>query len=147
MGGSASAATSHKGGCLCGAVRYEVTADPVMAGFCHCFSCRKLRGAGHAFHAMVPEESLKVTGETRGFAWKADSGNTVTTSFCPQCGSPLFGKSSGFPGTVTFRVASLDEPSAMAPQMAVYTKRLLGWDHLDPSLPAFPAMPPMPGPK
>lgn len=145
MGRPASANTSHKGGCLCGAVRYEVRAEPVMAGFCHCLSCRKLSGSGHAFHAMVPEDALKVAGETRGFAWTADSGNTVTTSFCQQCGSPLFGRSSGFPGTVTFRVASLDDPSAVAPQMTVFSKRLLGWDHLDSSLPAFPGMPSMPG--
>lgn len=133
-----------KGGCLCGAIRYEVTAAPAMAGFCCCESCRKLSGSGHAFHALIPEAALKVSGNVRGFEWKADSGNTVTTSFCPTCGSPLFGKSSGMPGMVTFRAASLDTPEAVSPQMAVYTKRLLAWDHLDPTLPAFQEMPPMP---
>lgn len=144
MSNSTKASPVLKGGCLCGAVRYELMATPAMAGFCYCESCRKLSGSGHAFHAMVPEDTLKITGESRGFDWKADSGNTVTTSFCPTCGSPLFGKSSGMPGMVTVRAASLDDPSAVSPQMAVYTKRLLNWDHLDPTLPAFPEMPPMP---
>lgn len=138
------ASVDLKGGCLCGAVRYEVTAAPAMAGFCCCESCRKLSGSGHAFHALVPEAEMEISGNVREFEWKADSGNTVVTSFCPTCGSPLFGKSSGMPGMVTFRVASLDTPEAVSPQMAVYTKRLLAWDQFDPALPAFQEMPPMP---
>ncbi|MBI4184834.1 MAG: GFA family protein [Proteobacteria bacterium] len=137
--------TEHWGGCLCGAVRFRIIGSPIMAGHCHCLSCQKLSGSGHAFHAMVGEEAFEVSGETRGFSWTADSGNTVTTSFCPTCGSPLFGRSSGYPGMVTFRVASLDDPSVVRPQMAVYAKRLQPWDHLDPGLPAFPGMPPASG--
>jgi hypothetical protein len=144
MNTETNASLAVKGGCLCGAVRYEISTAPAMAGFCCCESCRKLSGSGHAFHALVPEEAMKISGDFRGFEWRADSGNTVTTSFCPTCGSPLFGKSSGMPGVVTFRVASLDDPAAISPQMAVYTKRLLAWDRLDPALPAFKEMPPMP---
>lgn len=143
--GNPSATVSYKGGCLCGAVRYEITAAPAMAGFCYCLSCQKLSGAGHAFHAMVPENAFRVNGETRGFTWPADSGNQVTTRFCPTCGSHLFGKTSRFPDMVTVRVASLDDPSTVVPQMAVFTKRQQKWDQIDASLPAFPAMPPMPG--
>lgn len=138
-----STSVTYKGGCLCGAVRYEIAAAPAMAGFCYCLSCRKLSGAGHAFHAMVPGNAFRVNGGTRKFTRPSDSGNRVTTSFCPNCGSPLFGKNSGFPGMVTVRVASFDDSSAVAPQMAVFAKRRQKWDHLDPPLPSFPEMPPM----
>lgn len=134
------------GGCLCGAVRFEVKSEPLMAGFCHCLSCQKLSGAGHAFHVMVPEEAVTATGVTKGYTWTADSGNKVTTSFCVECGSPMFGRSSGFPGVVTFRAASLDDPSAIKPQMTVFAKRVQPWDHADPAIPAFPAMPPQSAP-
>lgn len=133
----------RRGGCLCGAVRYELAAEPAMSGLCYCLSCQKLSGAGHTFHAMVPESAFSVSGRTASHTWTADSGNTVTSSFCPTCGSPLFGRSSGFPGVVTVRVASLDDSDGLAPQMAVFIKRLKSWDHLDPGLTAFPAMPPM----
>ncbi len=136
--------TIRSGGCLCGAVRYEITAAPMMSGFCHCQMCQKLSGAGHAFHAMISESALRVRGATKGYTWTADSGNKVTTEFCPTCGSPLHGRSSGYPGMVTVRVASLDESSAFEPQMAVYTKRRQKWDHDMPSIPSFPAMPPPP---
>lgn len=137
--------TTRTGGCLCGAVRYTVTAAPVMSGLCYCLRCQKLSGSGHAFHAAVPEDAFRVTGRTTVFEAKADSGHIVATHFCPTCGSPLFGRSAGMPGSVSFRVASLDDPSGLVPQMAVYAKRLRAWDHLAPSLTAFPAMPPMPG--
>lgn len=136
-------APSLAGACLCRAVRYEVNVSPVMTGICYCTSCRKLSGAGHAFHALFPEAAVKVEGDVRDYRWMADSGHQVTTSFCPICGSPLFGRSSGMPGTLTLRVASLDDPAAIEPQMAIYADRLLPWDHLDPALTAFPAMPPM----
>lgn len=134
----------YKGGCLCGAVRFEVTAAPAMTGFCYCLSCRKSSGAGHTFHAIVPQAALKISGEVRGYDWRADSGGNVTTSFCPTCGSQLFGKSSAMGDMITFRVAALDDPSSIKPQMSIYTKRLLPWDHLDTALPGFSAMPPMP---
>ena len=138
------AGKTFSGGCLCGAVRYELKAEPVMTGICHCLSCQKLSGAGHAFHIMVPDDAFSVRGSTKGYSWKADSGNTVTTSFCVECGSPIYGLSTGFPGTVTVRAASLDEPSAVKPQMTVFSKRVQPWDHIEQGLPTFPAMPPMP---
>lgn len=133
-----------KGGCLCGGVRFEIAAEPAMTGFCHCLSCQKLSGAGHAFHVMAPKDAFTVGGPIKGYAWKADSGNTVTTYFCTECGSPVYGESSGFAGAITVRAAALDDPGAVKPQMTVYAKRVQPWDHVEPSVPSFPAMPPMP---
>ncbi|MBI3435828.1 MAG: GFA family protein [Proteobacteria bacterium] len=131
-----------KGGCLCGAVRYELAAEPVMTGICHCLNCQKLSGSGHAFHIMVPEAAFSVCGTTKGYTWAADSGSKVTTSFCGECGSPMFGRTGSFPGMVTVRAASLDDPTAVKPQVRVFAKRQQPWDHADPALPAFPTMPP-----
>ena len=113
----------HKGGCLCGAVRYEIKGAPMMSGLCYCQMCQKLSGSGHSVFAVFPESGFRIAGAAKGFVWTADSGNTVATEFCPTCGSPLFGRNSGFPGMIGIRVASLDHSSAFEPQMAVYTKR------------------------
>ena len=32
------------GGCQCGALRYEVSAAPVMVYNCHCTNCQKIGG-------------------------------------------------------------------------------------------------------
>src|SRR5687768_7236625 len=56
-----------KGGCLCGAVRYESHADPMMAGHCHCADCRKSSGTGHCSHLVVPKASVAVTGKLTAY--------------------------------------------------------------------------------
>jgi hypothetical protein len=129
------------GGCLCGAISYAVSAEPLMAGFCCCECCRVTSGSGHAFHAMVPEQAIAIHGKPKAYSWQADSGNTATSLFCADCGSPLFGKSTGMPGMMTLRVASLRDPSSISPQMVVYAKRKLPWDDLPSTVPAFQEMP------
>ena len=36
---------THAGGCMCGAVRYQVSGKPFWVGHCHCKSCRRHSGA------------------------------------------------------------------------------------------------------
>lgn len=131
------------GGCLCGAVRYEVSGDPVVAAHCHCEDCRKTTGAGHATIAAFPGAAVKITGKLKAFRIKADSGMMVSRSFCPECGSWISGAPESAPGVVFITVATLDNPEALAPQMRFYDKRRISWDAVDPALPAFETVPPM----
>ncbi len=129
------------GGCSCGAVRYESVAEPVVAGHCQCRSCQKSSGTGHASVIGVPSEALTVTGEVRYYDYTADSGNTASNGFCPNCGANVLGKSSGMPGIMAIKVGSLDDPSWFKPAMAIFTASKQPWDYVDPSLPTFPGMP------
>lgn len=131
------------GGCLCGAVRFESTADPRMAGHCHCVDCRKSSGSGHCTHVMVPEPALTVSGAVTFYDRPADSGNMVSRGFCGTCGSPLYSKNAAMPGLVFVRASALDVPDIVTPQMIVYASRAPAWDHMDPTLPAFAGMPDM----
>jgi hypothetical protein len=136
------------GGCLCGAVRYESTSEPVGGGHCHCVDCRKTSSTGHGSHVVLPADALHVSGEVRFFDAPTDAGNTVSRGFCPTCGSAIHSTNSGMPGFAFVRASSLDDPEVFRPQMVVYTKRAPSWDHVDPSLPSFEGMPPpedMPG--
>ena len=136
-------ATSFSGGCACGAIRYECSAEPIMSGNCHCRDCQ--RGSGSAFNAflVVPKDALKVTGEATYYDAKADSGNTASRGFCPQCGSPLFSKLSAMPEVMGLKAASLDDPSWFKPTMDIYTASAQPWDHMNPELSKLPGMPPM----
>ncbi|MBI2719321.1 MAG: GFA family protein [Rhizobiales bacterium] len=136
--------TSHQGRCQCGAVSFDVTAEPIMSGFCHCLDCQKASGAPHVMHVAFPEQAIRVRGETRGFQSPADSGGTVTREFCPICGSRLFGSSTTLPGMKTVHAAAFDDPAAFSPMMTVYAKRALQWDQVAANLPSFLAMPPNP---
>ena len=130
------------GGCLCGAVTYESTAEPAVAGHCHCVDCRKTSGTGHGSHIGVPDTAFKVTGEVKFFDAPADSGNVVSRGFCPTCGSAIYSTNSAMPGLAFIRASSLDDPEVFQPQLVVYTKRAASWDKMDPSLPTFEGMPP-----
>ncbi len=115
--------TTFTGGCSCGAVHYECSAEPLYPGHCYCTKCHKASGGGHVSAMVVPAESLKITGE------------------CPTCGAPLFGKSTGMPGLMVIKAGSLDDPGVFKPAMNIFTASALPWDHMDPNLPSFPAMP------
>jgi len=135
---------SHKGRCQCGAVAFEVSADPVMSGFCHCRDCQQASGAGRVMHVAFPDAAVKIAGKTARYQSRADSGSLVTREFCPTCGGRLFGTSTGMPGIRTISAAVFDDPSAFAPMMTVYAKRLLPWDSIAANIPSFSGMPPNP---
>lgn len=130
------------GGCLCGAVRYECSAEPVMAGVCHCEDCRRSSGSGHSTHLAVPEDGVRITGETKAYERPADSGNIVARHFCPHCGAPVFSLNVGMPGMVFLRASSLDDLEVFKPEMHVFAARAASWDQPREGVPAFDRMPP-----
>jgi hypothetical protein len=135
---------SRGGRCLCGSITFEVTADPIVAGHCHCRDCQRSSGAGHLSMIAFPADAVTVTGKTVGYESKADSGATVTREFCPKCGSRLFGTSSGMPGMKTVSAVAFDDPAIFKPTMTVYARSRQAWDRLADGIPAFDAMPPAP---
>src|SRR5665213_1843471 len=80
-----------QGGCRCGAVRYEVSAEPIAVMDCHCRDCQYASGGSHTTAVVVPGGSFKLTkGTPKRFTVTGDTGKEVTRSFCGDCGSPLF---------------------------------------------------------
>ncbi|GAA4903457.1 GFA family protein [Ferrimonas pelagia] len=77
----------HNGSCLCGAIRFEVTAALGSADVCHCQQCRKW--TGHFLPSVeVARGSLVIDGADQ-LSWYASS-DKVRRGFCGQCGSSLF---------------------------------------------------------
>ena len=135
--------TGFTGGCACGAIHYESSADPVLAGHCQCRSCQRDSGTGHASHIGVPAVAMKITGTPNFWEKPADSGNIVSRGFCPTCGSPVMSKNSGMADMIFVRAASLDDPSLFEAAFVVYTSDAQPWDTIDQALPGFTHMPPM----
>jgi hypothetical protein len=133
-----------KGGCLCGAVTYEVSGESMFVGHCACENCQKSSGGGHTTVAAFPEQALTVSGEVTAYTGRGDSGQPTTTQFCPKCGSRLFVCPSVMPGSVLVAVGTMDAAADLTPQMFIYGKRRRAWDHVDPAIPVFAEMPPPP---
>jgi hypothetical protein len=75
---------------------------------------------------VVPTEVLKITGQTKYYDTKGDSGHIMSRGFCPDCGGRLFGKTKAMPDLTVVLAGSLDDPSWYRPGMNIYRARSLG---------------------
>jgi hypothetical protein len=135
-------AAPFTGGCMCGAVRYECSTEPVMTANCHCRDCQRATGGAYVSVLFVPRNTVNITGEVKYYDVKGDSGNILSRAFCPTCGSRLFGKPAVMPDLLGIMAGSLDDPSSHRPAIDIYTDSAQPWDYLNPELPKFPKGPP-----
>ena len=135
--------TTLVGGCLCGAIRYEVSGGPVTSYFCHCRDCQFITGGSPNSAMYVPEATLTITTdcEPKSYSSMSDVGTQVTRFFCGQCGTPLYGESEMFAGSVVLKVGSLDDPGVFKPTMNVWVSSAQPWHGIDSGLPSYAKSP------
>jgi|SRR5580700_1423513 len=137
------AAGTMTGGCLCGAIRYEVTGEPIFSTHCHCRDCQRASGSAYVATARLPAGGFRITkGSPKRFVGKADSGNEVTRVFCGDCGSPLYSQVSARLDLIGLRVTSLDDPSGFRADADIFVRSAQPWDHMDPAIPKYDTYPP-----
>ena len=129
------------GGCACGAIRYECSAEPVVSWQCHCRDCQHASGSAFSAILYVPKEALRITGESKYYDVKGESGNTVSRGFCPQCGSPVLAKAGGWPEFMAIWAATLDDPSWFSPVVDIWTSSAQPWDSLHPQISKYARQP------
>ena len=106
----------HQGGCLCGAVRYEVRGAPFKSGLCHCRDCKKITGSAYLSYADWRPDRFTTSGRVESYAGR---------SFCPRCGSRVFSLSDD---QVEIFLGTLDEtPTSIAPQVEGWVIRREHW--------------------
>lgn len=117
----------HIGGCLCGAVRFEVRGAAKWTAYCHCQSCRKHTGAPVAAFAGFERENVKFTqGALATFA----SSPGVKRGFCSVCGSTLTYEGARWPTEMHFHVGAFDMPQDFAPSGHAFADERLSWFHI-----------------
>lgn len=129
------------GGCLCGNVRYEISAEPLRTSNCHCRTCQKSSGAPYLAIIIVPTPAFTVIGHYKEYITIAESGNRMHRAFCPECGTSLFVKNSGFPQFKPVSAVTLDDPSIYKPEKDIWVKDAQPWDLMDPGMPKFQGNP------
>ena len=130
------------GSCLCGAIRYTVSARVTELRACHCTHCQKSSGAAGSVNAVLPSEAFRLTqGAPKRYAGKADSGRTLYRYFCGDCGSPIYSQRETNPGMVVVRAGTLDNAGAMKITANIWTKSARPWAHIDPASQQVPAQP------
>ena len=126
------------GGCLCGAVRYEVTGPFLRAGHCHCSRCRKHSGAAVLTQGRVRREDFRLlSGEECVRVYRPAEGAAVK-AFCVQCGSSLFGGTWPEGPEVSIRLGSVDGDPGIRPQVHTFVDSRAPWDEITDDLPRYP---------
>jgi hypothetical protein len=124
--------TTRDGRCLCGAVRYRVTGEPIWTAHCHCQSCRRAVSAAFATYAGFLRDRFEIlAGEPA--VYRSSPG--VERRFCRDCGSPLTYEGERWPDQTHILVCSLEDPVGMQPTTHVHTDEQLAWLHLADGLP------------
>lgn len=125
----------HTGGCLCGAVRYEVTGRlrPVIA--CHCTQCRKT--SGHfAAATSAPRGAVRIMGDP---AWYQSS-DRARRGFCAVCGSNLF--YDGIGENLSIWAGTLDQPTGLMVVGHIFCKDKGDYYEITDDLPQAPGYDP-----
>ena len=116
------------GGCMCGALRYEVSAAPIMVYNCHCTNCQKISGSAFNTSVIVTEASLRFrAGEPARVEWVSDKGTTRCGLFCGACGSRIVNGGVPSTGVFSLRAGTLDDTSWVRPVGDMFTSSAQPW--------------------
>ena len=125
------------GGCLCGAVRYQVTDPPLGVYACHCTDCQRITSSAFSLGVVVPADAFQVVGQDARLVagGTAASGRVKRRWICAACGVWLFGDprpNTEGPGLVrVVRSGTFDDTAWIKPRMHFWTRSAQSWLALD----------------
>jgi hypothetical protein len=116
----------YHGGCLCGSVRYAITARPLAVYACHCGDCRKLSGGTQVLMALLPVSGLAhEAGEVERYTKRADSGRLSDVVRCKRCGTRLWHEPSAAAQFLVVATGTLDDPSWIVPAAHIWIDKAM----------------------
>jgi hypothetical protein len=116
------------GGCQCGAVRYELTGEPLPLVICHCHECQKQTASAFGMSLPVARTDLRIlSGALKEWRRLAESGREVACWFCPDCGSRIYHSSLLGPEYWHLKPGTLDDTSGLFPVAEVWTQSAQPW--------------------
>ncbi|WP_246352602.1 GFA family protein [Sphingomonas xinjiangensis] len=128
-----------EGGCGCGAVRYRMQDAPIFVNNCHCSLCQKQTGTGSAVNAFIETDRVEhLSGKLTAHELTTGSGGVQTIMRCALCGTPVW---SHYPrlgeAGAAVRVGTLDDPSSVRPDAAIFVAEKPSWVALPKGVPCF----------
>ena len=133
------------GKCFCGHVTYEAEVDPARVAICHCSDCQSHSATAFSVVVAVVDEQFRLlSGELKSHEKIADSGTTRSLTFCPECGTRIYGKTVG-EGTQFFslRVGTVRQRAQLRPKFQFWRRSAQDWVTDLASIPGFETQPPL----
>jgi hypothetical protein len=125
-----------EGGCSCGGVRYRLTSEPLFIHCCHCLNCQRQTGSAFVINLLIEADRVELpAGEPEAVDVARDDGTMQRIFRCPTCRIAVFSTYT-YPYVYFIRGGTLDEPSAVEPDVHIFTKSKLPWVTLPESVPA-----------
>ncbi|MEO6029598.1 MAG: GFA family protein [Candidatus Binatia bacterium] len=119
------------GRCQCGALRYRITAPPLMIYNCHCTNCQKIGGGAFSTPAAVIESAFSfVAGEPATVEWTSDAGNLRFGWYCGACGSRIAHGQKPSGGVLSVRAGTFDDTSWVEPVGDIWVRSKQSWVQL-----------------
>ena len=126
-----------EGGCACGEVRYRLASEPLFTHCCHCLNCQRQTGSAFVINLLIEADRMELlAGEPQPVDVPRDDGTPQRIFRCPACQVAVFSEYGG-PAVRFVRGGTLDDPSAVEPDVHIYTRSKLSWVELPESVPAF----------
>jgi hypothetical protein len=126
-----------EGRCACGDVRYGLSREPLFVHCCHCLNCQRQTGSAFVVNALIESEHVElISGSPQRVDVPRDEGSPQQIFRCPACQIALFSRYT-HPVVLFVRAGTLDDPSAVRPDVHIYTRSKLDWVTLPPGVPAF----------
>lgn len=126
------------GGCLCGGVRYEVTAPPLSVGYCHCTRCQRRTGTAASAQARLAPGSFRITqGEELVREYAPPDG--FGKCFCSNCGGALWSKDPEAGEVMSVRLGTFDGDPGLRPTFRTFVTYAAPWEPIpDDGLERYP---------
>jgi hypothetical protein len=116
------------GGCLCGAVRFELTQPAKAAGYCHCTRCQRRTGTGSSVQARIDGRTLRlVAGAESVKSWRHPDGG-FEKCFCGHCGGHLFSRNPQDATQISVRLGAFDGDPGVRPSWRAYVAYASTWE-------------------
>lgn len=126
------------GGCLCGGVRYEVTAPPLSAGYCHCTRCQRRTGTAASAQARLAPGSLRIT-QGAELVREYAPADGYLKCFCSNCGGALWSKDPDAGEDISVRLGTFDSDPGIRPSFRAFVAYAAPWEAVpDDGLERFP---------
>lgn len=121
-------APPYTGGCQCGGLRYQITAEPLTVYACSCTECQRQAGGAFNMSMIIPQSALEmIKGSPKQTERISDAGNRIFGYFCGDCGNRLYHRPERSDAIYVFRPGTLDDTSWLNPVAMVWTKSAQPW--------------------
>ena len=128
-----------RGGCGCGAVRFEVTAPLAGAGYCHCTRCQRRTGTGSSAQARIDGRTFRLLAGAEVVRGWLPPGGGFEKCFCGECGAHLFSRNPDDPTQMSVRMAAFDADPGVRPSYRQFVAYAAPWEPIpDDGLERYP---------